>query len=464
MALDTVTLYRGRGIVQLFKSEDLIGLRPRASTSIEQALGTTPTSLALPAAPSRLGPFELLQVDDPAILEESLDLLRSDEQIESGTHVFHTHGGSVPYVSTGELVLRFQPDADLEDCQACLDDVALDSSEPAIRVFVRRKVEAKWLPPGEAIVKSLDEPGGLECPVDVVEGDVFSDRNFVTQPTPGKPDVANMRAVPGHRTRPEAALTEKNLLLRDRLRGWTDLITPGSQLYGKTVSGDGYYGTLGCFVQDTATGDRGLLTNEHVADHAGNVLRFPSAAGRRVGTVTRTVEYITDESRFGGLVDEKDAFFRIDYAFLKQHPDLPTSDTDPRLPIPNSKGGFDLKQVEAPTAIDLDTMGLVGEKVMGIGRTRALQTGTVHAMFYEYRDLSSASVYTDLLIEGDDEAGFSAGGDSGKLIVTVEKRRVVGLHWGGARKRLWSDRQQVKWSYGIDINLVLASLKVDLIR
>ncbi|MBI4702539.1 MAG: hypothetical protein HY744_15575 [Deltaproteobacteria bacterium] len=44
------------------------------------------------------------------------------------------------------------------------------SDEPAILVFVPRKIEAKWLPKGHAIKKRLAGPGDRWCPLGVCRG------------------------------------------------------------------------------------------------------------------------------------------------------------------------------------------------------------------------------------------------------------------------------------------------------
>jgi hypothetical protein len=44
------------------------------------------------------------------------------------------------------------------------------SKKPAVLIFVRRKVDPKWLPPDQVIRKELKGPGNLGCPLDVVEG------------------------------------------------------------------------------------------------------------------------------------------------------------------------------------------------------------------------------------------------------------------------------------------------------
>ncbi len=49
------------------------------------------------------------------------------------------------------------------------------SAEPAILIFVPRKIDPKWLGGDQVIRKELKGPDGLTCPVDVVEGGKYED-------------------------------------------------------------------------------------------------------------------------------------------------------------------------------------------------------------------------------------------------------------------------------------------------
>jgi hypothetical protein len=99
---------------------------------------------------------------------------------------------------------------------------------------------------------------------------------------------------------------------------------------------------------------------------------------------------------------------------------------------------------------------------MSIGPKRSLQRGTIYGFSYEYKEQGSKRFYTDYLIVGDNDKEFSMDGDSGKLIFTDDvELRPIALLWGGRREQLRSEHGQERWSYAIDINLVLNSLGVD---
>ena len=108
-------------------------------------------------------------------------------------------------------------------------------------------------------------------------------------------------------------------------------------------------------------------------------------------------------------------------------------------------------------------MDVIGQKVVGVGRTRGVQRGTVVAYSYEWND-GAESVYTDLLIIGEEGRAFSDKGDSGKIIVTDDdQRRPVALLWGGWQERLRHGREQENWTYAIDLGKVFDRLHLELL-
>lgn len=332
------------------------------------------------------------------------------------------------------------------------------SKEPAILVFVPRKIESKWLPESQLIRKNLEGPDNLTCPLDVVEGGKYEETYLLGfDPYFGDHPLYGWSSLVG-----DPPLDPDQLVLREQLRGWTDRIRPGSQLAGFTADGDGYYGTLGCFARDRTSDTLGILTNQHVADHLNNVLRFPVHEGRRVAIVDRAVEVLRDEQRLKGLVDEPAAFFRTDCAFAPLLPTVGADEIDPRLPL--VKGGkLELQTLGEPLGLDFDTMGPISRKVLGVGRTRSQQRGTIVACAYEWID-DDESHYTDYLIIGEDGTWFSTYGDSGKLIVTEDDFRPVALLWGGWQEKLRQGREQENWTYAIAIDLVTELLDIEIVR
>jgi hypothetical protein len=174
----------------------------------------------------------------------------------------------------------------------------------------------------------------------------------------------------------------------------------------------------------------------------------------RIGFTRSAFEYEPDQEYFDGLIDEENAYYRIDCAFIE------LSDQAEPLAKP---GLHKLGSIRAPLQLDLNTMGPLGKPVISIGRTRGIQRGKIVAFGYEWWD-GEESVYTDYLILGETGGAFSDHGDSGKLIVTDDaNRNAVALLWGGWYEKLRKGVGQENWTYAIDINKALDRLEVDIV-
>lgn len=332
------------------------------------------------------------------------------------------------------------------------------SDEPAVLVFVPRKIDSKWLPMGQEIRQELKGPGNLTCQLDVIEGN--REETFVKVVDEDNPK--DELALPWSMLQGPAPLTAEQLRLREKLQGWSKKIMPGAQIGGKDSEKREFTGALGFFAKSRDQ-ELGFVTNHHVADHKNNVLYFPWFGARACGIVKDSVDVVPADVRFNNLIRDANAFYKVDCAFVALHSEIGKDDIDVRLPLIGSRSeDISMKPIGKPIVPDLDTMGLLGRKVMSIGPKRSLQRGTIYGFAYEYKDDDSKRYYTDYLIFGDDEKEFSMGGDSGKLIVTDDvELRPVALLWGGRRQRLRSEHEQEKWAYAVDISLVLSSLQVD---
>ncbi len=193
------------------------------------------------------------------------------------------------------------------------------SDEPAVLIFVPRKIDNNWLPADQRIPKKLTGPGGLECPTDVVEGGKYDQIFLQETDITGTTDlgVREWRDLLGG-----APLSEENLNLLEILHGWSEKMVPGSRVAGLDAQGGGYTGTAGCFVRDRETQNLGILTNHHVADRRGNVLMYPWFNGPNAAVVTKLREYVRDEHRFPGVVGQPEEYYRIDCAFAALTPAL----------------------------------------------------------------------------------------------------------------------------------------------
>ena len=155
-----------------------------------------------------------------------------------------------------------------------------------------------------------------------------------------------------------------------------------------------------------------------------------------------------------GIIDETRSYVRCDCGFVA---------VDDHLKSHVQPGLYAIGTTGPLQRIDPDKMDIIGQKVISIGRTRGVQRGTIAAYAYEFND-GFFSIYTDLLIIGEDGKAFSWKGDSGKIIVTDDaEHRPVALLWGGWQEKLRHGREQEIWSYAIDLGKVLDALELELL-
>jgi len=338
--------------------------------------------------------------------------------------------------------------------------VELSAGVPAVIIFVPQKINARWLPAGQVIRTELIGPDDLRCPVDVVEGGRYeqrSDRRFLGVTNTGIPFITLQQQL-----KAEAPLSEGQRGILEILRGWSEKITLGSQLAGRDESGNAYIGSLGCFCRRLDDGTIGFLTNKHVGAHVGNILRYPIHEARAIGTVKSLFEYVPDEARFPGMVDEPNSSYKVDCAFVELNKELSLAQIDPRMVVLEG-AEIAMRQLGTPLALDINTMGPIGERVISVGRTRSFQKGSITAFGYEWAAVGSQSAFTDYLIVGDSPDEFSDSGDSGKLIVTENGLHPIALGWGGRQERLRSGFSQENWTYALDINMALRLLNLEII-
>ena len=306
------------------------------------------------------------------------------------------------------------------------------TDKPAVIVFVPEKINPKWIPDSQLLPKELQGPDNLSCPLDVVEGSTSDEEDPV-----------------------ERAQTE----LAERLRGWDDQVWAGSQVAHWVNANQGTYsmGTLGAYARRRSDGALGLLTNKHVAIAPGQKLFHPVPWGTHIATTRQTLEFVRDEQWYGPLVNEPSTWVRADCGFAELEPDFQPEDVNPHL--------MSVGKLGESLPISLDDTSILGMKVLRVGRTTGLRKGSVAAFGYEYRDESSRTYYTDLLIIGEGGMAFSTHGDSGSLIVTDDgEHRPVGLLWGGWQKKLRTGYGQENWTYGIALTRVLDALDIDIVR
>lgn len=142
--------------------------------------------------------------------------------------------------------------------------------QPAVVVYVSRKVSSAWLDKEEQLPDRLRGPDGLWCDLDVIE---FAD------------GVCQSRA-------------DTYSGLTDGLRGGDPQIGPGSQVATSEV-----YGTLGAIVRCKKDVSKvGFITNRHVSVDLDRPLQrvyHPLPPMTYLGTAERAVSYATDHLWYG---------------------------------------------------------------------------------------------------------------------------------------------------------------------
>jgi subtilisin family serine protease len=133
--MDEISLKYGGHELSLKKSDTLIAVKPHPGTSqgalasLSPHLGDAALSL-LASEQNTLGGFHIVNVaDGPQPLEETLDALRAEPEINTGSHVFYTADDAVPFVPTGQIYIEFATDAAPEARQALLDEYKLQVVE-----------------------------------------------------------------------------------------------------------------------------------------------------------------------------------------------------------------------------------------------------------------------------------------------------------------------------------------------
>jgi hypothetical protein len=312
------------------------------------------------------------------------------------------------------------------------------TDHPCVIIFVPQKT-LPWLVPDEEKAPSfLEGPDGQWCYTDVVTG--------------GK--AASLEEMD-----PLPELSPENQQIMQELESERVGLIGGIQLafYVDGIEDNEHaaIGTAGIAVRKKTTGEIGFLTNQHVADAPGRRIYHPWHGYFYIGTTSSARTFETDQDWYEGEIDESHSYVRCDCAFVEIKNALQNY-VQPGLHAIGETGEL--------MPINPKTMDIIGQKVISIGRTRGVQRGTIVAYAYEFED-EFYSIYTDLLIIGEDGKAFSWKGDSGKVIVSDdEAHRPMALLWGGWQERLRKGREQENWTYAIDLGKVLKLMDLELLR
>ncbi len=130
--MERITLKRGRGSMELIKSDDLIAIRPSPQTGVEEVL--TNATARTSNVGTNLDEFQIVKVNshNKEHMEQTLDSLRRHHLVDAGSHVYHARNSTAPIVPTGKITLRFTPSSTEAQRQQILTDNHLELVDASI--------------------------------------------------------------------------------------------------------------------------------------------------------------------------------------------------------------------------------------------------------------------------------------------------------------------------------------------
>jgi len=300
------------------------------------------------------------------------------------------------------------------------------TKHPAVLIFVPEKILPSLVPQGEMIPDVLRGLDGTWCYTDVVPR--------------SKTEWIDPASLP-------PLLPENEKLVKDLNSGHLGLIG-GVRIHGEET------GTAGIAIKFKETGDIGLLTNRHIAGKEGTKIAFSKEGLAFIGTCEQTLATIPFESWYANIKDEAGSVVACDCASIKI--------IDEVKPLIKT-GLYAIGQVGHVLEIDLYSMGIIGRKIISVGRTRGIQKGSIIAYSYEWLDDENRNSYADFLIRSEEAVGYY--GDSGKLIVTDDKdHSAVGLFWGVEKTQLMKNENQRIWGYATELSKAFEILNLEILR
>ena len=134
---DKIKLNIGNTKLTLKKSSKLVGVKTKASSNIEETKGVKKKIL------KNLGGFEIVELKRKgASCDKKLDAIRKKEDVKIGTHVYYAEGSVRPLLPTGEIIIEFADNTNLEEQNIVFDEYALEIVERRGDCCVIAKVTA----------------------------------------------------------------------------------------------------------------------------------------------------------------------------------------------------------------------------------------------------------------------------------------------------------------------------------
>lgn len=303
-----------------------------------------------------------------------------------------------------------------------------NTKHPCIIIFVAKKKNPGEVDETELAPDVLADKNGTWCLTDVVAG--------------GERGKVSDESLPG--------LTPKNEKVVKALSSKGSDLIGGIRLAFDIGDNEEGWGTAGIAVKNEDD-DIGFLTNRHVTGDSDREIYHPHLNNPPIGNNYKPGKYSAAECTFkewyGIDTGNAGSIVFTDYGFIKINDSL-KSKVRP--------GIYGIGNVGPIKRIDLDTMDIIGQKIISVGASRGVQRGSVAAFSYEWK-LFGISYYADILITGE-EGDFSCSGDSGKIIVTDDEEHCpIALHWGGVQGQFDNEEGPVQnvWGKATELGKIL---------
>lgn len=118
--MSEIKVKSGKGELLLRKSKSLVGLKSEGHKDL------TETDFVKSDVYKNLGGFKVVTLEKGGKdIDEKLDEVRTEDEVEVGTHVYYAQGSARPLVPTGEIYIIFQDGVSVEEQQMALDEFNL---------------------------------------------------------------------------------------------------------------------------------------------------------------------------------------------------------------------------------------------------------------------------------------------------------------------------------------------------
>ncbi|MEM9919643.1 MAG: S8 family serine peptidase [Bacteroidota bacterium] len=118
--MSKISVKAGKGEITLRKSRSLVGLKSKSRKNLSDA------SFIKEEVLPNLGGFNIVTLDRKrGSVDKKLDEVRQEDDVQTGTHVYHVEGSKRPVVPTGEIFIIFQNGTSEEEQQMALEEFHL---------------------------------------------------------------------------------------------------------------------------------------------------------------------------------------------------------------------------------------------------------------------------------------------------------------------------------------------------